>query len=402
MHRHDKIFPHNQSVEGLIDSFKHTKLSGSLTALYSNRIIQQFAGGLLGLFLPIFFYIAFDFSLYKLLLYYLISWSIWVLIIPIGAMIMSKIGMKKALIISVIFGTAQFYFLRLYDLHSLLYILIFVIFAATLDRLLYWVPYHTDFAKFTDRRTRGKQISFLVSIASLVSIFTPFIAGYVINAYGFDALFLFVIIIYIMSVIPLFLLPDIRENFSFGYFQSYKEVFSKKNRRLLLSYGADGMQSMVGIVIWPIFIWLLLDKNYETVGLVSSLIVLFSLLLRLIMGEFSDRYDKHRGLRWGTILNSFGWLFKMFVGTGFQIFIASTYHSFASIVMRTPFDALMYEKAADSGHYVDEYTVVREISLNFGKVVMIGLVAGVFFITGGSFVAAFLMAAIAALLINVI
>ncbi len=65
-----------------------------------------------------------------------------------------------------------------------------------------------------------------------------------------------------------------------------------------------------------------------------------------------------------------GWVVKMFVGTGFQVFVASTYHSFANIVMRTPFDTLMYERAADSGHYVDEYTVVRELALGVGRMII--------------------------------
>jgi len=91
----------------------------------------------------------------------------------------------------------------------------------------------------------------------------------------------------------------------------------------------------------------------------------------------------------------------MFVGTGFQIFIASTYHSFANIIMRTPFDALMYERAADSGHYVDEYTVVRELALTLGRLVMLGLVVLTFFLTG-SLIASFFLAAMAALVINVL
>jgi MFS family permease len=135
------------------------------------------------------------------------------------------------------------------------------------------------------------------------------------------------------------------------------------------------------------------------VGLVSSLVILASLVIQLIMGDLADRFDKHRVLKWGTILNSIGWLVKIFVSTGFQIFVAGTYHSFAAIVMRTPLDALMYEQAADSGHYVDEYTVMREISLNIGRFVMMAAVALIFFFTG-SIALTFLVAAAAGLAIN--
>jgi len=376
-------------------------LSGALTALYSNRIIQQVAGGLIGIFVPILLYKMLDFSLYKVAVYYFINLLIWFFIVPLGAKTMSRIGMKKSLILSVCFGWAWFYFMRSFEVNGALIFLGLAIVAVNIDRFFYWVPFHTDFASFTDKKTRGKQMAFLISIASLVSIFMPFVAGEIIFVYGYGVLFLIGLIIYIMSVVPLFLIPDTREKFDFTYLQSYREVFSRQHRRMLLSYGADGMQEIVGTVIWPIFIWLLLNQNYQAVGLISSLIILGSIVLQLLLGDISDRFDKRRVMRFGTILNSIGWIAKMFVGTGFQIFIASTYHSFANIIMRTPFDALMYERAADSGHYVDEYTVVRELALTLGRLVMLGLVVLTFFLTG-SLIASFFLAAMAALVINVL
>jgi hypothetical protein len=34
-------------------------------------------------------------------------------------------------------------------------------------------------------------------------------------------------------------------------------------------------------------------------------------------------------------------------------------------------DALTYEQAADAGHYIDEYTVLREMSLNIGRILIL-------------------------------
>ena len=58
----------------------------------------------------------------------------------------------------------------------------------------------------------------------------------------------------------------------------------------------------------------------------------------------------------------------------------------------------MYEQAADRGHYVDEYTVLREISLNIGRVLMLVSLFILFYFVGLTF--AFILAAIASLLIN--
>ena len=90
----------------------------------------------------------------------------------------------------------------------------------------------------------------------------------------------------------------------------------------------------------------------------------------------------------------------MFVATSFHIFIASTYHNFAAIAMRTPFSALIYEKAADSGHYVDELTVLRELALNIGKV--FGIIALLILINLVGLQWTFILGAIASLFVNLI
>jgi len=252
MYRHQKHFPHNKSFDSIIESFKHTKLSGELTALYSNRIIQQIAAALVGLFLPILLYTVMDQSLYGVLIFFGISFVLWMFLVPLGAMAMSRIGIRKSLIISIFFGLAWYYLLQQFALSESIVYLGLALAAITIYRCFYWVPFHTDFAEFTDKRTRGKQLAFLMSISLVVSVFIPFISGEIIENYGYEILFLLAMVIYVLSIIPIFLLPKVKEKFSYGYFQTYKELFKKKNRAMLVSYAADGAQNVSGIVIWPI------------------------------------------------------------------------------------------------------------------------------------------------------
>ena len=45
------------------------------------------------------------------------------------------------------------------------------------------------------------------------------------------------------------------------------------------------------------------------------------------------------------------------------------------IVLRTSLDTLVYEKAADRGHYIDEYTLIKEMAIHMGRVLILLLVA---------------------------
>jgi len=118
------------------------------------------------------------------------------------------------------------------------------------------------------------------------------------------------------------------------------------------------------------------------------------------LGKYTDKMDKKKMLKLGSIFHAFGWIAKIFVVTTFQIFITATYHNLSKIFIRTPFDVLTYEMAADEGHYVDEFTVIHEIAIGMGKSLMLLLI--LFFSMFASLQWTFILGALAALLYNTI
>jgi len=376
-----------------------TRLQPGLVSIYSNRLIQQIAVGLVGFFGPIFLFVFLNESAQSVLLFYIGCFFLFGLLLPFGAMLMSRIGLKISMILGSLFLVG--WFVSLYLLSNNWYFALFLALASiTLFRLLYWVPYHTEFAKSTDRLSRGKEIAFLASVSTLICVVLPFIAGLIIAKFNFSVLFLISIIIASISIIPILLLRPVREKYTYSFLQTFKELFNRRNRKLLLAYGGEGAEGVVGFVIWPIFIFQLLNENYLSVGIISSLIILVSIILRLLIGNWTDKISKRRIIKTGSVLYALGWIGKIFVQTAFQIFIVSTYHAFAAVVMRTPFTTLMYEQAADRGHYVDEYTVLREIALNIGRILVLVLSIILLCFMGLNFV--FILAAIASLLINLL
>lgn len=374
------------------------RLKPGLASLYTNRITQQAAAGLINLFLPIFLFVFFG-NINIVLLFFIVSYVLAIFFIPLGAILMTKTGFKKSMIIGSLFSTCYFICLYLLSLGHFI-ALFFAIGFIVLSRMFYWVPYHTDFAKLTSKRTRGREIALLVSIASLISVAVPFVSGFIIARFGFHALFAIALGIDFVSTIPILFIKPINEKYSYSYFQTFKELFSKKNKNLFLAYMGDGAEAIVGVVIWPVFIFQLLKGEYFSVGIVSSLVVLASIIFRLIMGNVTDRFSKRKLIKIGSALYSVGWVVKVFIQTAFQIFVVNAYHSFVAIIRRNPFTTLMYEQAADRGHYVDEYTVLREVSLNIGRVLMLCLMLVLFSFASLSF--AFVLAAFASLLIGLL
>lgn len=374
------------------------RLSGGVVSLYTNRTIQQIAGGLLGIFLPIFLLERYR-SISLVLVFYGVGFLFYLLLAALGAIIASKIDFRRALIASVLGGT--FFYISMYFFElNIWFFSALALLAVTVDRMFYWVPYHSALAKFTNKKTRGRTLALLSVIVALLGVGLPVLAGFIITYHGFNVLFLIVIFVYLSSAIPFLTMPAIDESYSFGYWQTWKLLFHPRERRMLIGYMADGAQDFIAAVIWPIFIWQIMNNDYRSLGILSSLIVLASVTLTLVMGRYTDKFDKKKLLHYGTILYSLGWVSKFFIQTGFHIFVTSTYHNFTTIAMRSPFDALAYEKAADSGHYVDEYSVLREMAVQLGRILAIIILLILLNFLDLKF--AFALAAVIALFINFI
>lgn len=374
-------------------------LTQGFTALFSGRMIQFVANGLLGLFMPIFFLTKFGMDVSNVFLYYLVGHFLYAFFLPWGAQLLNIIGLRRSLRISVFLIALYFASLFLIDDHQVLFVFLSLS-ILTLFRIFFWYPYHIDFAKFTKREDRGKNVSIVWASHSLLSIIMPVISGLLIMKYGFDYVILMVIVIYLSSYIPFLTLPHTEERFSWNYRQTLRELFSKKNRKLIAAHIANGAESSIAVVIWPIFIWQILNGNYFSVGAVSSLIVLVSVAIQLAVGKYADIFNKKSMLRWGSVFYSLGWVIKIYVLTSFQIFLAGTFHDFARIFKDTPFDTMNYNIMADQGHYVDEYTVLKEMAVSIGQVLI--LIFAIFVALEFGINWTFILAAIASLFINLL
>lgn len=379
--------------------YKRVHLTRNILFLYTNRLLIQVAIGMLSVFTAIFFYEKFNQSYTAVALVFTAVYGIFVLFIPLGAMLLRVLGTKHMLIIAVIFLPGAILSLLLWDTNPMLSLGMYLLFG-TIYRTFYWTPYHIDFALFTDKKVRGKQMSLLLNASEIVLAVTPFFAGLVIAFYGFDSLFIITSAFLAVSIIPLFFIEDTRETFSFGYFETYRKLFKKENRTLFMAYFGEGVQHAVQMAIWPIFIYLLLKGEYVALGLITSATIFLLILTRFLIGNLADRWDKKRLLKYGTFFATTGWLLKAFIETGFQIMVIDTYHRVGRAVNKLSFDIATYDQAVDNGHYIDEYTVLKEIALNMGRTTL--FISSIWITAAFGFTSAFIFAAGATLLMTLL
>lgn len=351
------------------------KVSQGFVALYSARSIMFIASGLLGLFVPVFIYQILGNSFEGMILFYGLASLLYILFLAFGVRFADKIGFSVSLKISpylLITFFSIFYFVTEANAKILLPISLIVL---STWRVMYWTPYKTDLAKFTSKRNRGRQVSVFYLTQTMLAVLLPIIAGLVIEEFGYDALFLIAIILYIASSFPYRWLPKIPERYSWGYFETWNRFFRLCKNRTVISYMAIGAESFIGLYVWPIFLFLLMKGDFVKVGLVSTVVVFVSMILQFISGKVIDKkFSRGKLLKMGTVLYSIGWILKIFIATTFQVFIVGAYHSIAQIFTRTPFDAMTYDISSKEGTFIDEFTVIMEMAISAGRVIAATLV----------------------------
>ena len=161
-------------------------LSKGFISLYTGRMIAQLSSGIGGLFLPIFLYTIFGLKLQYVVLFYIVNFLLCVVFIPYGAKFLNSFGFKKSLQLSILFGAlfyASFYFI---NESNVFYLIILPIIIVNLFRLTYWIPYHIDFAKFTDKKSRGKEFSIMESTRLFISVLSPILVGFLVQKFDFE------------------------------------------------------------------------------------------------------------------------------------------------------------------------------------------------------------------------
>ncbi|MFH1597913.1 MAG: MFS transporter [Patescibacteria group bacterium] len=367
-------------------------LKREINELYLSSAIRKFGLGMITLFEPIYFYLYFN-SISKTLIYLMILYAVYFFLAPLGGKIFTKVGLKHSILISV--PILLLYYFGLYNINWGLFMVFIVGLLDVVFKLFFWPAFHTDFAKFSKKEIRGTQISRLALVTTIGQVTGPLLGGLIIVKFGWPVLFIIVMVLLIVSTFPLFMSPDIHEVYSFTYKQAVSRLFTKKRWKRTLAFAAQGAESKVAIWIWPIFLYLLIP-DFVKIGWLTTSILFITVFLVIFLGKQLDKGKRKVILRIGSILNSSGWLFKIFVTSIPQVFVADTYSRFAQRSLNIPFLTIFYDKAAKRGSYLDEYIIFREMSHALGSVVMFALTLWIYAITG-TLIWAFIIAAIGSL-----
>lgn len=327
-----------------------------ITSLYFTIALLSFAEGLIGVFIPIYFW-QLGYPLWRILFFYFLislAFVIWsFLLLPL----MRKMSDKTMMFLGIPFLVLYFLGLGYIETFPVLFYILPAI--VTINHLFFNVGYHLDFAGSADRDHIGTEVGTRFMVASLVQLASPFLGGVLITFFGFQSTFFIATFFLLAAIVPLFFFPKRTVSPHFNAKSIVKFLGDKSLRAFNLSGVGYAAERMTGNIIWPLFIFLAIG-SLEKLGGVISLGLLGGAMITFLSGYMSDAGRRRKILRWTTLLFSFIWATRPFLASAVPIVSSH-------IVGHLAYSGLMvswssqYYKIARTTHIPGVFIVSREI-----------------------------------------
>lgn len=242
-------------------------------------------------------------------------------------------------------------------------------------------------------------MAFLQASGIVIAFLMPLVAGLILTFYSYDFFFLLSIVIFLLSVVPILSIKNAEEKFSWSYLETFKKFFAKNNRAYLLSLFANSAENTIAVVVWPLFVFTVLQGSYIKVASVAAFTTLAVFVTLLFVARLADKKKvKKKVVKYGAYMNALAWLAKITVATFQQIFFIDAYQKISKAFYRSSFEALSYDYVADKGHFKDEFTALREMAISLGRFFTCILIIALSFLL--PLQALFVVAALATLFVN--
>ena len=360
-----------------VKSFLPHNMKRQVKELFVFTTLINFALALVMIFEPIYLY-KIGYSLNEIMIFYFIVYVFYFIFAPLGGKFAHYFGYEQSMFVGSIFFIIFYVSLFFIAQYPILFYLTPIIFA--LQKMFYWPAYHANFARFSDQKEEGREISTLTAAVSLVFIAGPVLAGFIVSQWGYGALFTVASIIFLAANIPTLMTRENLSLPSFSYKKAYRDLFNRENRKSFFGYIGFG-EELIVMIIWPIFISVVIADIFD-LGLVVTLATLITTLVIVYVGKLTDAINKRKILSLGSYIYSLAWFFRIFITNTAGVFFVDTLSRLGKDIISVPLIALSYQKAkeqeASHTKVVMNQVLFFEMALIVGKVLA---VIAVYFLT---------------------
>ncbi len=329
-----------------------------LNEIYWFMAIRSFALSLITIFIPIYLY-KINFGISNIFLYYLFLYMFEFIFEFFSSKYIKHNGPKHSMILSLPFMI--FHLWQLFSIEKYHWAPWMLAIAASISLAFFWEAYHYDFSRSKHTAKATKEIGKLFITLSIIGATAPLVGGFLASYFGINSLLLIVIILLFFA--SLILLKTKDKNFRKG-----KLVLSKVNlksiKKHLIAYSGLGWETVAGMQIWPLFLFLIIS-SYSKIGIITSATLIITVFVTYWVSHRADKGKRTDYIKTGSIASAIIGIFQVFVETITQAFAVNMGRSFARSVSQSPFDSEYYLHADEESR--SEYIYIMESTVDFSR-----------------------------------
>ena len=350
--------------------------------LYVGEALRTFAVGLVSVFEPIYLYLIFKQYLFAVpaawvLSYYAFVYILYVPLALLAVRLIYRLSFRFA--VSLSFFAIFLYYPALFLARSEGPIFLLPALGLLLVHMTcFWPIYHIVFTRSSVDGHRGETFGRLLIVTMLMGALGPAIGGFLLSWFGYSFLFVCVLVGLIFAFVPYLVVGD-RETYH-GFHDLASAVTHPRNRKGFLAFMGEGIESISFVILWPLFLFLL-AIGYKSLGLITMVSLLCSIVATFIVSRISDHRGRRTLLAFGSPLVALSWILRTAAVSPLTAFVS---HAFAGAVRpfaQVPFSVYFYDRVSkEKGKEQWSLIFFREFALNtIGR--------GLLFSTGALFLA---------------
>jgi hypothetical protein len=340
----------------------HYFANKEMDELYVSIGIKALAQSIIQIFIPIYLYkLGFDIS--TIALYYIIFFTSITFFMHFSMRLNYHLGLKKVLSLGTFVLIGYYFLLDQLSKGNIHYSVVAI--TLGLSMAIYYSSFHIYFTRFSDKKHEASEISVIRALFKFAAIIGPLIGAFLITKGSFRSSFIVVAGLLFISIFPLFLTKDKKIN---NPKISIKGILRADNKRKGLAYVASGIIGVAAGILWPLFIYLNIEKVI-TLGFIISMGSLITIFFLFLIGKIAD---KHKGklLNAGVYSHAITWPIRLFFLNPVGIFIMNIFSSITLLMIDLPFSKITYEKGRKSKN-IANYFLFREMNLQIGRITIL-------------------------------
>lgn len=329
--------------------------------------LHTVARSFIAVFIPILLYQA-GYSVTAILTFYLCYFLIDVPLNFAVKKLIQHIGARKTMILGTFATMAYFGTLAFLPPQNWVFLLILALLAAIYDTL-FWVAqiYLFTEANRGDIDT-GRSSGSLEAIRKLAHIIGPIVGGLILISIGKDALIAASVIIFIISIIPLYRLRHVQDLPHENPVSPLQFLTQPQSLRDHLALGLFSVSDQVNEIILPLFIFILLG-SIEAVAALPVILSLSMAIFSFLFGKLTKQYGAMM-IALGSLFIAWLWLIRLFFPYPSVYFISIFFFGLLILPVAIPLDTNIINRGLKLGSltastYRNIFSMVLGIPLYF-------------------------------------